>query len=82
MFFVIVMEQIEFGERVRDYVLEAQQDGGWVQLARGSAIGHKKIDSFPAVRTREIRIRILESVGEPLIRSIAVYHVNRGMCHA
>lgn len=79
---VILMEQIEYGERVRDYVLEAQRNGEWVRLTRGSAIGHKKIDSFPPVRTEEIRIRILQSVGEPFIRSLAVYYVNEGKRHA
>jgi alpha-L-fucosidase len=75
---VILMEQIEHGERVRAYVLEAEQGGSWVQVAEGSAVGHKKIDAFPAVRTSRLRLRVLESVSEPQIRSFQAFAAGRG----
>lgn len=39
---VIVMEAIAEGERVRAYVLEAEQQGQWIELVKGSTIGHKR----------------------------------------
>ncbi|WP_053373683.1 alpha-L-fucosidase [Paenibacillus sp. FJAT-27812] len=71
---VILMEDIAHGERIRSYVLEAEQQGEWVELARGSAIGHKKIDRFDTVHTKELRLRITSSVDEALIRSFAGYY--------
>ncbi|MFC5467386.1 alpha-L-fucosidase [Cohnella suwonensis] len=74
---VILMEQIEHGERVREYVLEAERDGLWTEIAAGSAIGRKKIDSFPAVRARQLRLRVIRSAEEPNIRAFAAYNANR-----
>lgn len=72
---VIIMEDIAHGERVREYVLEAFSHGEWKELVRGSAIGHKKIDRFDSVETDQLRVRILSSVEQPLIRNLAAYHV-------
>ena len=72
---VIIMEDIAHGERVREYVLEAFSHGEWKELVRGSANGHKKIDRFDTVETDQLRVRILSSVEQPLIRNLAAYHV-------
>ncbi len=70
---VILMEEIAEGERVREYILEAKKnDGQWVELAHGSAIGHKKIDRFEPIVAKQVRLRILEAVAKPLIRKFAV----------
>ncbi|MFE5319428.1 alpha-L-fucosidase [Paenibacillus sp. NPDC056579] len=70
---VITMEDIAHGERIRSYVLEAEVQGQWVELVTGSAIGHKKIDRFETVRTRQLRLRVTNSVDTALIRSLACY---------
>ena len=71
----IVMEQIDAGERVRQYVIEGLVDGRWTALCRGQSIGHKRIERFAPVEATKIRLRTTESVAEPLIRKLAVYHV-------
>ncbi|MFC3801675.1 alpha-L-fucosidase [Cohnella sp. GCM10012308] len=71
----VLMEQIEEGERVRKYVLEARLgDGAWTELACGSAIGHKRIDVFPSVTADQVRLAVRESEGMPLIRSLRLYN--------
>ncbi len=70
---VVTHEDIREGERVRTYAVEGLVDGTWRQLAAGSAIGHKKIDVVPRIRVGGVRLRVLESVGTPLIRRLAVY---------
>jgi len=72
---VITMEDIREGERVREYVIEGASDGDWQQLARGSSIGHKKIDCFPPVEVSKVRIRVTRQAAEPLIRRLAVFRV-------
>lgn len=72
---IVLMEEISQGERIRAYVLEAWQQDTWTELVRGSAIGHKKIDSFDTIRTDRIRLRVLESAGEPLIRSLKTFNI-------
>ncbi|MNI02982.1 Alpha-L-fucosidase [compost metagenome] len=70
---VISMEDITYGERVREYVLEAWQAGAWVQLVSGSAIGHKKIDRFETMVTQRIRLSIVSSIEQPFIRQFSAF---------
>jgi alpha-L-fucosidase len=70
---VVTMEDISQGERIREYVIEGMVDGAWQELAKGTAIGHKKIDKFEPVRVAKVRIRVTKSVGEPLVKRLAAY---------
>ena len=72
----IIMEDISQGERIRDYVLEAQVDGKWVEVSSGTAIGHKKIDRFAPVKLTSLRIKINKSIGEPIIKRLAIHRTN------
>jgi alpha-L-fucosidase len=76
---VITMEDIAAGERVRAYLLEGLVDGSWQTLARGTAIGHKKIDRFAPVAATRVRWRCEQSAAEPLIRKLAAYRVTPQM---
>ena len=76
---VITMEDIREGERVREYVIEAWRDGVWKEAARGISIGHERIDYFPSVEVAKVRIRVTQYVAKPLIRRLAVFHVE-GIC--
>jgi alpha-L-fucosidase len=75
---VVTMEDISQGERIRKYRIEGLVDDAWVQLASGTAIGHKKIDRFDPVRVSKIRITVLESAGQPLIRKLAAFRTGSG----
>jgi alpha-L-fucosidase len=73
---VVIMEDIREGERIREYVVEGQMGGGWIELARGESIGHKKIDRFVPLTVGSVRLRALKSVAEPIIRRLAVFCVD------
>jgi alpha-L-fucosidase len=72
---VIVMEQIDRGQRIRQYRIEGFVGGKWTELCRGQSIGHKRIERFAPVSVSKIRLRTTESVAEPRIRKLAVYYV-------
>lgn len=71
---LILMEDISFGERVREYIIEGQVNDEWVQLVHGVCIGHKKIDYFKAQTVTVVRFRSLQSIGKPKLRSFALYY--------
>ncbi len=71
--YVVTMEDITQGERVRKYVIEGEADGKWEQIAEGTSIGHKKIDMITPRKFAAVRLRVLESAAEPIIRRLAVY---------
>lgn len=70
---VILQEKIMGGERVRAYTLEGQVNGEWHTLASGSAVGNKRIQPVPPTVVEAVRLRVTHSVGEPMIRTFAVY---------
>lgn len=74
---VVLMEDIRLGERVRAYQVTAEVDGQWRQVCAGIAIGHKKIDAFPAVTATRLRFTAKDSVGTPVLRSFAAYYAGK-----
>ena len=74
---VILMEDITQGERVLDYVIEAQVNGAWKEIVTGSAIGHKKIDRFAPMEADRWRFRCLKSNGPVSISRFALYGVGQ-----
>jgi len=72
---VITMEDIAHGERVREYAIEVYSSGEWKEVCKGVSIGHKKIDKFNSVEATKIRFHCIKSVGEPIIRKLAVFNI-------
>ena len=72
---VVLMEDIENGERVRDFTVEGKGAGGWKTLCTGSCIGHKFIARFEDAEVSSLRLKVNNSVGEPVIRSFSVFHI-------
>jgi alpha-L-fucosidase len=73
---VIIMEDYRQGERIRRYVLEGFDGKQWKVLSEGAHVGRKRIACFDESIVSQLRLRITQSVAEPLIRSFQVFHVN------
>ena len=71
----MVGEWLNDGQRVEHYRIEAWDGKAWKTLAEAHAIGHKKIDSFPAVTTTRVRLNVLASSSEARIREFQVFMV-------
>ena len=67
------MENIEHGERVREFSIQGKTAGGWKDLCGGSCIGHKYIARFERVEVSSLRLVINKSLGEPQIREFSAY---------
>jgi alpha-L-fucosidase len=77
----ILQEDLSKGQRVMEYVTEYSTDGGktWTVLYRGSSVGHKKIDRFPTVQARKMRVRFTKTKDKPQIVNFAVYNVKSAL---
>ncbi len=71
----VSMEWLNDGQHVQKYAIEAWDDTrqGWEMILEGQAIGHKKIDAFPAVTASRVRLDILSSTSEAHIREFQLY---------
>ena len=74
---VVMMEDLTGGERVRRYAIDGLERGKWRPLRAGTAIGHKRIEQLTPALVAAVRLRVVESVGTPQIRRLAVYSVPR-----
>lgn len=72
---VVIQEEIEHGERVRVYSLEARVDSGWQKISGGTCIGHKRIEQFETLECSAIKLTIDESVQEPVIKNVSAFYV-------
>ena len=71
---IVLQEKIEQGERVRSFVVESLIKNKWVKVDEGTCICNKYIHVFDQpISCKKIRLRILESVGKPMIESFIVY---------
>ncbi|MES2221113.1 MAG: alpha-L-fucosidase [Acidobacteriota bacterium] len=70
----LMQEDCSFGERVRQYRIEARQAGKWMTLGTGSAIGHRRIHPVAATSTDAVRLLAVESAARPMIRRLAVFN--------
>ena len=85
----VVEEDIRYGQRVKQFTLDAEVDGKWVPLRdmlidsplssegdRGrllTTIGHRRIICFPNVTATRLRFTILDAKCEPIIKRTSVY---------
>ena len=72
----LTMEWLNDGQNVQQYRIEAWQNGAWNPVFSGYAIGHKKIDRFPAVTTDRVRLNIVASAGRARIREFQLYRLD------
>jgi len=67
-------EDIVQGQRVARYAVHGAVDGAWRELARGTTVGHRKLDWFEAVPVRRVRVTVEEAVAPlPSRLRIGVY---------
>ncbi|MCM1027519.1 MAG: alpha-L-fucosidase [Roseburia sp.] len=71
--YAVLQENIECSQRVERFVIEAEQDGGFREVYRGTVIGYKRIAPLPDVRTRRLRLRILDARVAPTLSFVGVY---------
>jgi alpha-L-fucosidase len=69
----VTMEWLVDGQKVRKYEIQIRQGEGWQTVYSGTTIGHKKIDRFPAVSARRVRLNIVSASGAPSLREFQLF---------
>jgi alpha-L-fucosidase len=70
----VTMERLNDGQHISAYRIEVEEDGQWREVAHAEAIGHKKIDIFPAVNASAVRLTLLDVNGPAQIREFQIYN--------
>ena len=77
----VAEEDIRYGQRVKEFSLEALVDGQWQQLKDELAengnglttIGHRRIICFPTVKATKLRFTVTDCKCTPIIRKLGIY---------
>ncbi|HKG06768.1 MAG TPA: alpha-L-fucosidase [Pedobacter sp.] len=70
---VVLQENILLGQRVKSFSVEYWDGTAFKELDKQTTIGHKRILSFPTIRTSRIRVNILEANACPALSAIQLY---------
>lgn len=69
----VTMERLNEGQHVEEYAIQVWKHGAWQTLAHAHAIGHKKIDIFPACTAQRVRLNLISTAGTAAIREFQLF---------
>jgi alpha-L-fucosidase len=70
----LTMEWLNTGQHVQLYAIEVFKEGKWAAVARGQAIGHKRIDHFDPITASRVRLHILSASDQAHIREFQLFN--------
>lgn len=71
--YVDLWEDYRQGHRIRAFVIEGFDGKSWVKLFEGTAVGRRMLARCEPVAVSQVRVRVTQSVGTPLIRRLQVH---------
>jgi len=69
----LLQEDIRVGQRVEKFLLEYWDGKEWRPFAQGTTIGYKRLLRFPAVRAKQVRLRIEQSRRSPVLSAFGLF---------
>jgi alpha-L-fucosidase len=71
---IVIQENIQEGERVRAFAIEANINDQWKIIKEGTCIGHKYIGLLDTpIKATAVRLIIKEATSAPMIKTFALY---------
>ena len=70
---IVLKENIRCGQRVESFYIEAEQNGEYSEIYRGTVIGYKRIVPMKNITAKRIRIKITDSRTEPTLAFVGIY---------
>ncbi len=68
-----ISENINLGQRVKKFRLEALVDDIWVTIEEGTTIGSKRLIKFDPIELKKLKFTIIDSKDIPMISEIGIY---------
>lgn len=70
---ILLQEYIPLGQRIKNFIVEAEVDGKWHKIDAQTTIGYKRILRFNPVKASKIRVNFLDAKGPLAISNIELY---------
>ena len=68
-----ISENINLGQRVKKFRLQALVDDNWVTIEEGTTIGSKRLIKFDPIDIKKLKFTIIDSKDIPMISEIGIY---------
>ncbi|MES2827970.1 MAG: alpha-L-fucosidase [Bacteroidota bacterium] len=72
---IILQENLKLGQRVREFSIMYWDGKAYREVASQTTIGHKRIISFPTLKTSRLKVYFSETQVAPALSNISVYKV-------
>lgn len=76
---VMLTEPPQLGERIDQVAVEVRDGADWVEVARASGVGPRRILAFPFVEAARLRVHVRSSGGPPALGRIGVFATPPGV---
>lgn len=70
---ISVREYLPLGQRVDAFAVDRWQDGQWVEFAKGTSIGNRRLIRGDRVATSKVRLRITQAAACPAISEVGLF---------
>jgi alpha-L-fucosidase len=71
---VDLRERLPLGQRVEAFAVDQWKDGAWVECAKGTSIGNRRLLRLPTpVTTEQVRLRITQAAAGPALSEFGLY---------
>lgn len=72
---VVLQEDISKGQRVESFVIEVVDEKGQLHKITGTTIGRKRIMTFPVIKAKAVKVRVLSSRGKAILKPHKIYRI-------
>jgi alpha-L-fucosidase len=70
---LLLQENITNGQRIEEFSLEVYKDGEWVELAKGTTIGYKRLLRIERKTALKVRLKIISSRDCPELSEFGLF---------
>ena len=68
-----ISENINLGQRIKEFIFEIKVNEKWVTIEKGTTIGMKRLIKFKPTIIKELRFTIVDSKDIPLVSELGLY---------
>jgi alpha-L-fucosidase len=68
-----ISENVNLGQRVKEFIFEIKVNEKWVTIEKGTTIGMKRLIKFEPTIIKELRFTIVDSKDIPLVSELGLY---------
>lgn len=70
----LIQEDIQYGQRVKEFELEALINDKWQKIKEETTIGYKRILRFSPIKASAIRLHIKDALANAVIKNMEIYN--------